>query len=123
MLKFQNFSHETKVTHTIPIKMSVVAVLGDLKKFAKNKPRADVSNTIFKLHRLTAALLIGCSILTTSRQFFGDPIHCMLGGGSIPLNVFQSYCFMTGTYTLPHVTSIPLNVFQSYCFMTGTYTL
>jgi len=85
--------------------MSVVAVLGDLKKFAKTKPRADVSNTIFKLHRLTAALLIGCSILTTSRQFFGDPIHCMLGGGSIPLPVFQSYCFMTGTYTLPHVTS------------------
>eukprot|EP00092_Neocalanus_flemingeri_P031475 GFUD01034182.1.p1 GENE.GFUD01034182.1~~GFUD01034182.1.p1 ORF type:complete len:384 (-),score=61.83 GFUD01034182.1:368-1519(-) len=85
--------------------MSVVAALGDLKKYAKCKPRADVSNTVFRLHRLTAAVLIGCSILTTSRQFFGEPIHCMLGGGSIPLQVFQSYCFMSGTYTLPHITS------------------
>eukprot|EP00092_Neocalanus_flemingeri_P022209 GFUD01024088.1.p1 GENE.GFUD01024088.1~~GFUD01024088.1.p1 ORF type:complete len:385 (+),score=43.09 GFUD01024088.1:90-1244(+) len=86
--------------------MSVVAVLGDLTKYVKFKPRADVSNTIFRLHRLTAGLLIGCSILTTSRQFFGDPIHCMLGGGSIiPQPVFQSYCFMSGTYTLPLITS------------------
>eukprot|EP00092_Neocalanus_flemingeri_P022211 GFUD01024090.1.p1 GENE.GFUD01024090.1~~GFUD01024090.1.p1 ORF type:complete len:359 (+),score=46.95 GFUD01024090.1:87-1163(+) len=85
--------------------MSVVAVLGDLTKYVKFKPRADVSNTIFRLHRLTAGLLIGCSILTTSRQFFGDPIHCMLGGGTIPQPVFQSYCFMSGTYTLPLITS------------------
>jgi len=82
--------------------MSVVAVLGDLKKYVASKSRADVSNTIFKLHRLTAALLIGCSILTTSRQFFGNPIHCHVGG-SIPLNVFESYCFMTATYTLPRL--------------------
>jgi len=85
--------------------MSVVSALSDLKKYVATKSRADVSNTIFKLHRLTAALLIGCSILTTSRQFFGDPIHCMLGGGTIPLPVFQSYCFMTSTYTLPHMVS------------------
>jgi len=83
--------------------MSVVAALGELKKYVKHKPRADVSNTIFKLHRISTALLIGCSILTTSKQFFGDPIHCMLGGGSIPLQVFQSYCFMSGTYTLPNI--------------------
>jgi len=83
--------------------MSLVGALGELKKFVKHKPRADVSNHIFKLHRITTAFLIGCSILTTSKQFFGDPIHCMLGGGSIPLPVFQSYCFMSGTYTLPHI--------------------
>ena len=29
----------------------------------------------------------------------------MLGGGSIPLPVFESYCFMSGTYTLPVVLS------------------
>jgi len=82
--------------------MSVVSVLGDLKKYVASKSRADISNTIFRLHRLTAALLIGCSILTTSRQFFGNPIHCHVGG-SIPLNVFESYCFMTSTYTLPRL--------------------
>ena len=55
--------------------------------------------------RWTAIFLVACSILTTSKQFFGEPIHCMLGGSSIPLDVFQSYCFMSGTYTLPVVSS------------------
>ena len=36
---------------SIVAKMSVVAVLGDLKKYVASKSRADVSNTIFKLHR------------------------------------------------------------------------
>jgi len=84
--------------------MSVVSALGDLKKFAKFKSRANVSSLIFDLHRLTASLLIVSSILTTSRQFFGDPIHCFVGG-HISLNVFQSYCFMTATYTLPRMVS------------------
>jgi len=82
--------------------MSVVSSLGDLKKFVKVKSRANVSSLIFDLHRLTASLLIVSSILTTSRQYFGDPIHCHVGG-HIPLNVFQSYCFMTATYTLPRM--------------------
>jgi len=84
--------------------MSVVYALSDLKKYLASKSRADVSNIIFKLHRLVGALLIGSSILTTSRQFFGEPIHCHVGG-SIPLNVFQSYCFMTATYTIPRMVS------------------
>jgi len=82
--------------------MSVVSSLGDLKKFVKVKSRANVSSLIFDLHRFTASLLIVSSILTTSRQYFGDPIHCHVGG-HIPLNVFQSYCFMTATYTLPRM--------------------
>jgi len=80
----------------------MVSSLADLKKFAKFKSRANVSSLIFDLHRITASLLIVSSILTTSRQYFGDPIHCYVGG-SIPLNVFQSYCFMTATYTLPRM--------------------
>jgi len=85
--------------------MSVVAALSEVKKFLQVKSKADVSTLIFKLHRITAALLIACSILTTFRQNFGNNIHCMLGGGSIPLPMFESYCFMSGTYTLPLVLS------------------
>jgi len=85
--------------------MSVVATLGVIKKYFQGKSGADVSTTILKLHRWTAIFLVACSILTTSKQFFGEPIHCMLGGGSIPLAVFQSYCFMSGTYTLPIISS------------------
>ena len=62
----------------------------------------DLYPTYYSILRFTASLLIVSSILTTSRQYFGDPIHCHVGG-QIPLNVFQSYCFMTATYTLPRM--------------------
>ena len=71
------------------------AALGGLKQFFKSNADAiDISNATFTLAkfvscnhykfkrqptdfcRLTTAVLIGCSILTTSKQFFGDPIHC-----------------------------------------------
>ena len=37
--------------------------------------------------RLVTAVLIGCSILTTSKQFFGDPIHCHLDTKHLSLKV------------------------------------
>ena len=71
------------------------AALGGLKQFFKSNAEAiDISNATFTLAkfvscnhckfkhqpsdfcRLMTAVLIGCSILTTSKQFFGDPIHC-----------------------------------------------
>ena len=72
------------------------AALGGLKHFFKSNAEAiDISNATFtfakfvlfnhtpiivvkpfELPRFTTAILIGCSILTTSKQFFGDPIHC-----------------------------------------------
>jgi len=87
------------------VKMSVVAALSEIKKFLQIKSRADVSTRILKLHKLSSALLLTCSILTTFRQHFGSNIHCMLGGGSIPLPMYESYCFMAGTYTLPKLIS------------------
>ena len=37
--------------------------------------------------RMTTAILIGCSILTTSNQFFGHPIHCHLDADVMSLQV------------------------------------
>lgn len=85
--------------------MSVISTFGELKKHFIVKSKADVSTVVIKLHRWTSILLSFCCILTTARQFFGDPIHCMLGGGSIPLKVFQSYCYMSGIFTFPVVSS------------------
>jgi len=93
--------------------MSIYGVLGALTKFLKNKAdRVDISNLTLSLHKRTAALLLACSILTTSRQFFGEPIHCQLDTSAIALKVFESYCFMSGTYTLipeTHPTLLPEN--------------
>merc|ERR1712112_208649 len=81
--------------------MSIYGVLGVLGKFLKiKKDRADISNATFTLHRRTAVLLLASSILSTSRQFFGEPIHCQLTTDTIPLKMFESYCFMSGTYTV-----------------------
>ena len=55
------------------------------------------------MSRFTCAFLLCCSALTTCRQFFGDNIHCMQGHSDVPGAVFESYCFMQGTYSLPHL--------------------
>jgi len=94
--------------------MSVVAALSEIKKFLHVKSRADVSTRILKLHKLSSALLLTCSILTTLRQYFGDNIHCMLGGGSIPLPMYESYCFMAGTYTLSRLITNSSSPVQRY---------
>jgi len=77
------------------------AALGGLKQFFKcNAEAIDISNATFTLAKLTTAVLIGCSILTTSKQFFGDPIHCHKDQDVPNMQVFESYCFMEETYTL-----------------------
>jgi len=81
--------------------MSAYAALVGLKSFFVSKTTAtDISNATFSFAKLTTAVLIGCSILTTSKQFFGDPIHCNLDTKHLSLKMFESYCFMEETYTL-----------------------
>jgi len=81
--------------------MSAYAALVGLKTFFVSKAAAtDISNATFCFAKLTTAVLIGCSILTTSKQFFGDPIHCHIDSSHLSLKVFESYCFMEETYTL-----------------------
>jgi len=81
--------------------MSAYAALVGLKNFFVSKAEAtDISNATFCFAKLVTAVLIGCSILTTSKQFFGDPIHCHLDTKHLSLKVFESYCFMEETYTL-----------------------
>jgi len=82
--------------------MSVIAVLGGLTKYGKTKKAngANIANTIFRLHRLSTALLICCSLLTTAKQLFGEQIHCM-NSGQVPLKMFEAFCFMSATYSLP----------------------
>jgi len=44
-------------------------------------------------------ILGASSLLTTARQFFGDPISCIVEG--IDKGIFQTYCWIHGTFTLP----------------------
>jgi len=59
-----------------------------------------IDNTTFRLHyQYTFAILCIASLLQTAKQYFGDPIDCIVDG--VPGSVFKTYCWIHGTFTLP----------------------
>ncbi|XP_026499008.1 innexin inx2-like [Vanessa tameamea] len=58
-------------------------------------------NNIFRMHyKLTVIVLLVFTLLVTSKQFFGEPIHCMGDNKDIDKDAINSYCWIYGTYTL-----------------------
>jgi len=77
----------------------MLGFFGPVSKWIRTK-RCLIDNTTFRLHyQVTFVILGACSLLTTARQFFGDPISCI--NEAIPANVFNTYCWIHGTFTLP----------------------
>nr|CAD7424402.1 unnamed protein product [Timema monikensis] len=83
--------------------------LGQLQ--GRVKPRAPghvrVDSRVSSLHhRATSVLLLTCCVLVCVRQYFGQPIHCVLDvtGDLAPIQeqVLNTYCFVTTTYTVVH---------------------
>lgn len=59
-----------------------------------------IDNNVFKMHyKLTVIMLLGSSILVTSKQFFGEPIHC-ISHGEKNIDAINSFCWIFGTYTV-----------------------
>lgn len=64
--------------------------------YVKRLVRVDnvcIDNNVFKLHyKVTAVLLITCSLMVSTRQFFGDPIYCTVDG--MPYDeAMDTYCW------------------------------
>lgn len=59
-------------------------------------------NNIFRMHyKFTVLLLLVFTLLVTSKQFFGEPIHCMSDSDKdTDKDAVNSYCWIYGTYTL-----------------------
>ncbi|CAG9824623.1 unnamed protein product [Phaedon cochleariae] len=58
-------------------------------------------NNVFKLHyKVTVVLLLGFSILLTSKQYFGEPINCHIGKTDISKDFIDTFCWISGTFTL-----------------------
>jgi len=73
--------------------------LGGFKRLAQLKPCL-IDNTTFRLHyQYTFALLCLACVLQTAKQYFGDPIDCIVEG--VPAKVFTNFCWIHGTFTLP----------------------
>lgn len=68
------------------------------QKFVK-PDKVCIDNKIFRLcTKVTFVILCGFSILVTSNQYIGDPIHCIVD--VIPKKVMDTYCWFYSTYTL-----------------------
>lgn len=77
-------------------------ISGSLLKVAS----INIDNTVFKLHyRVTVLILILFSLLVTCRQYIGNPIECLSPSTLIPNAILDEYCWVSTTFTLPHIES------------------
>lgn len=61
-----------------------------------------VDNKIFQLHyKVTMFFLLACSLLVTQRQYFGDPIDCIVE--TVDQEVMDTYCWIHATFTIPEM--------------------
>lgn len=63
--------------------------------------KVQTDHAVFRLHyKITATMLLVCSILVSGTQFFGEPIHCATND-VISTDIMNNYCWVEGTFTLP----------------------
>jgi len=63
-----------------------------------------IDNWGFKLfYKATTSILIACSVLVVSTQFFGSPIQCDAGSAAngVEKDVLESYCWMYSSWSIP----------------------
>jgi len=75
-------------------------ILDGLKVVTVTKWRAEIWNLTFQLFRMTYLLLLFFATISTGHKHFGYPIFCDPDKDAVPLEVFESYCLMEGSYTL-----------------------
>lgn len=77
----------------------MIELFRSIKSFVKI-PKTLIDNHFFRFHyKYTALLFASCSILITAKQFFGDPIDCIVD--KIDQKVIDSFCWIHSTYTIP----------------------
>ncbi|QQP49391.1 Innexin [Caligus rogercresseyi] len=78
----------------------MLGVFGPLTAFLK-LDSVWIDNNVFRLHyKATVVVFVAASLMVTSRQFFGDPIDCMVDG--VPGDIMDTYCWIHSTFTIPN---------------------
>ncbi|XP_031637410.1 innexin inx2-like [Contarinia nasturtii] len=78
----------------------MLSVFHPVKKLLKRAPVC-VDNTLFRLHyNYTFIILTIFSLLSTSYQYFGRPIQCIVDNPSLA-GVIETYCWISTTFTIP----------------------
>lgn len=77
----------------------------DLFTSVKNLLKIDqvcIDNNTFRLHyKATVILLFICSIMVTAKQYFGEPITCIMDNKDLQ-KVMDTYCWIESTFTMPN---------------------
>ncbi|XP_014361643.1 innexin inx2 [Papilio machaon] len=76
-------------------------LLSPFRSFLKPK-KIITDNNVFRLHyKFTVIMLFMFTLMVTSKQFFGEPMHCMSGSDKDDnKDAINNYCWIYGTYTL-----------------------
>ncbi|KAI8040218.1 innexin inx4 [Drosophila gunungcola] len=84
------------------------AAVKPLSKYLQFKS-VHIYDAIFTLHsKCTVALLLACTFLLSSKQYFGDPIQCVKQKDvDIAMDYIHSYCWIYGAYMQDNVTLAP----------------
>ncbi|EAA11594.3 AGAP006241-PA [Anopheles gambiae str. PEST] len=57
------------------------------------------TDLVWRLHcRVTVFLLLLASLLLSARQYFGNPIDCVIGSGTVSSSTMNEFCWIMGTY-------------------------
>jgi len=71
-------------------------------KFFFEVNRISIDNWTFKLfYKVTTSILLAGSVVSTSKQFFGNPISCDVRDGGVNQDVLNSYCWMYSHFNIP----------------------
>ncbi|KAJ4440297.1 innexin inx3-like [Periplaneta americana] len=86
--------------------MSLFGLLSATAGFVKVRFLIDkevIDNAVFRFHyRVTSAVLFVCCILCTANSLIGNPIECLNEAFKDKINVINTFCWITSTFTLPH---------------------
>ncbi|CAK1596461.1 unnamed protein product [Parnassius mnemosyne] len=79
----------------------MIDLLTPFRSFLKYKSVC-TDNNVFRLHyKITVIMLLMFTLMVTSKQFFGEPIHCMSNANEDnDKDAINNYCWIYGTYTL-----------------------
>jgi len=89
------------VPTTFIMSMVLTSLFDPLKKLL-NLGKTVTDNYAFRLHyKITVTIFMLFTILVTAKQFFGDPINCLVEG--VPDKIVNVYCWVTGTFTIPEL--------------------
>ena len=79
----------------------MIDVFRSLKSLTRLKSHVTIDSSVMRLnYTVSIAILLGCSIIVTTRQYVGNPIDCVFTK-DIPEDVLNTYCWIHSTYTIP----------------------